>query len=78
MGMARVIIFILWGVITLLVTTQTAMNLAQLDASKESKIFALIIFIIFAPIFCACTALGNLLDMILPPGWEDDDNERRL
>lgn len=52
------------------------MNLAQLDASKESKISALVIFIIFAPIFCACTALENLLDMILPPGWEDD--ERRL
>ena len=78
MGMARVIIFILWGVITLLVTTQAAMNLAQLDASKESKISALVIFIIFAPIFCAYTALENLLDMILPPGWEDDDNERRL
>lgn len=53
------------------------MNLAQLDASKESKISALVIFIIFAPIFCAYTALGNLLDMILPPGWENDD-ERRL
>lgn len=77
MGMARIIIFILWGIITLLVTTQTAMNLAQLDASKESKIFALVIFIIFAPIFCAYAALENLLDMILPPGWEDDD-ERRL
>lgn len=77
MGMARIIIFILWGIITLLVTTQAAMNLAQLDASKESKISALVIFIIFAPIFCAYTALGNLLDMILPPGWEDDD-ERRL
>lgn len=76
MGMARIIIFVLWGVITLLVTTQAAMNLAQLDASKESKISALVIFIIFAPIFCACTALENLLDMILPPGWEDD--ERRL
>lgn len=76
MGMARIIIFVLWGVITLLVTTQAAMNLAQLDASKESKISALVIFIIFAPIFCAYTALENLLDMILPPGWEDD--ERRL
>lgn len=54
------------------------MNLAQLDASKGSKISALVIFIIFAPIFCAYSALGNLLDMILPPGWEDDDNERRL
>lgn len=53
------------------------MNLAQLDVSKGSKIFALAIFIIFAPIFCAYSALGNLLDMILPPGWEDDD-ERRL
>lgn len=76
MGMARIIIFVLWGVITLLVTTQAAMNLAQLDASKESKISALVIFIIFAPIFCAYTALENLLDMILPSGWEDD--ERRL
>lgn len=76
MGMARIIIFVLWGVITLLVTTQAAMNLAQLDASKESKISALVIFIIFAPIFCAYTALENLLDMILPPGWEDD--ERRF
>lgn len=76
MGMARIIIFVLWGVITLLVTTQAAMNLAQLDASKESKISALVIFIIFAPIFCAYTALENLLDMILPPGWEND--ERRL
>lgn len=54
------------------------MNLAQLDVSKGSKFFALVIFIVFAPIFCADTALGNLLDMILPPGWEDDDNERRL
>lgn len=78
MDMARIIIFILWGVITLLVTTQAAMNLAQLDASKGSKISALVIFIVFAPIFCAYSALGNLLDMILPPGWEDDNDERRL
>lgn len=78
MGMARIIIFVLWEVITLLVTTQAAMNLAQLDASKGSKFFALVIFVIFAPIFCAYSALENLLDMILPPGWEDDDDERRL
>lgn len=76
MDMARIIIFVLWGIVTLLVTTQAAMNLAQLDVSKGSKIFALVIFIIFAPIFCAYTALENLLDMILPSGWEDD--ERRL
>lgn len=59
----------------LLTVTQYVEEVASAQVPKRNKIIAGIIFILGAPIFCAYTALSDLLDMLIPGGWEDDDNE---
>ena len=75
-----VLTWILYGVILLLVATQGAFTLAQLDIPKADKCIALVIMIIFAPIICAYNAVEGLLDLFLPPGWDsgDDNDERKM
>lgn len=76
MAMAvRIILAIFWLIMVLLTLTQFAGSVADSKAPAANKRIAGIIFIIGAPIFCAYTALSGLLDLLLPEGWEDDDDE---
>ena len=59
----------------LLTLTQFAESVADSKAPAANKRIAGVIFIIGAPIFCAYTALSGLLDLLLPEGWEDDDDD---
>lgn len=59
----------------LLTMTQYAEEVASAQVPRGNKIIAGIIFILGAPIFCAYTALSDLLDILIPGGWDDDDDE---
>lgn len=59
----------------LLSMAQYANTIAEQDVPGANKFIAGLIFIIGAPIFCAYTALTNLLDFLLPEGWDDDDDD---
>jgi hypothetical protein len=58
----------------LLTITQYADTIPK-DTPWSAKIIAAIVFIIGAPIFCAYAALTDLLDYIIPGGWDDNDDE---
>ena len=74
----RILLIIAWVIMVLLTVTQYAEDVAGAQAAIGNKIIAGIIFIIGAPIFCAYTALSDLLDILLPGGWEDDNDNREI
>ena len=58
----------------------SAMIISYFEVLKEMpnddrKIMALILFLIFGPIMLANSVICALLDVLLPEGW-DDDNDR--
>jgi len=67
---------IVWLIAAIMVLAQYAPLCAELP--KKDKILAGIILCIVAPIICAYTAVEGLLDCILPSGWDDDDDERKM
>ena len=65
---------ILWLIMT------SAMIISYFDVLKEMpndnrKIMVLVLFLIFGPTMAANSVVCALLDMLLPEGW-DDDNDR--
>ena len=71
----RILLIIAWIIMVLLTMTQYAEEVASAQVPRGNKIIAGIIFILGAPIFCAYTALSDLLDILIPGGWEDDDDD---
>ena len=58
----------------------SAMIISYFEVLKEMpnddrKIMALILFLIFGPIMLANSVICALFDVLLPEGW-DDDNDR--
>lgn len=72
---ARILLIVAWVVMVLLTMTQYADTVAEQNVPRANKFLAGLIFIIGAPIFCAYTALTDLLDFLLPEGWDDDDDD---
>lgn len=71
----RILLIIAWVIMVLLTLTQYEEDVRLAQAPQINKILAGILFIIGAPIFCAYTAISGLLDILLPEGWDDDDDD---
>ena len=67
-----VLTIILWLIMSLVVMTEYAEQCIQLKWHR--KILVWFIFLISGPIFCAYTAITQLLDYILPDDQEDNDD----
>ena len=68
-----IIMLILWGVTSLLAYTEVADAVKKLS-KDENKRVVYIIFLLCGPAFVITTIANNILDNILPEGWDDDDN----
>ena len=67
----EIIGIILWAILSLLTMIQYAPYCKGL--STTDSIIVGIIFIVGGPIFALNTILTVLLSLILPEGWDDDD-----
>ena len=74
--MDKIIIAILW----LLSSAVTATEYASFcrDLSKTDKIILFFLFIISGPIMIISSMLSTLFNSILPEGWDDDDDPKKL
>lgn len=66
------IIFRLWGIISLIMFMGTAPYCK--DLGKADKILVCFIFIIGGPFFAVSNILETLLSTILPEGWDDKND----
>lgn len=73
MEVGGIIALILWTIFVLLTMVQYAPYCKSL--SKIDMLVVLLIFIIGAPIFALNNVLTILLGLILPEGWDEDDDE---
>lgn len=73
--MESIIIVILWATCSLLVMIQYAPYC--LEMPMGDYLIAGIIFIIGGPFFTITNVLESILDVIMPEGW-DDNNEPRM
>lgn len=73
MEASGIIALILWATLVLLTMIQYAPYCKEL--SKIDMLIVLLIFIVGAPIFALNNILTILLSLILPEGWDDEDDE---
>ena len=66
------IIIILWGILSLVMFTGTAPYCKELK--REDKILVMFIFIIGGPCFAFSNVLQEILNNILPEGWDSEDD----
>lgn len=72
---AAITISILWAIFSLLTAIEYAPYCKDLSFSKQMIIF---VICLAGPIFALNNALSAILDMILPEGWDDDDDFKGL
>lgn len=70
MEISRIIIGVLWAIMSLLVMIQYAP--ACKDLSNNDKLIVGIIFMVGGPFFAIANVLEALLDCFLPEGWDED------
>lgn len=70
--MQNIIISILWCVFALLVMIEYAPVCK--DLKKSDQFIVAMIFMIGGPFFAIANILEAILDMILPEGWDDDND----
>ena len=70
MEISRIIIGVLWAIMSLLVMIQYAP--ACKDLSNNDKLIVGIIFMVGGPFFAIANVLEALLDCFLPKGWDED------
>jgi hypothetical protein len=68
----ELIILILWSILSLLLIVQYRPICSKLPI--KDKIVVGIIFIMGGPILAAASIFEAILDIILPEGWNDDDD----
>lgn len=68
---AAVTISILWGVFAMMTAIEYAPYCKDLSFAKRMTV---LIICLAGPIFAINNILSSLLDMILPEGWNDDDD----
>ena len=68
---AAVTISILWGVFAMMTAIEYAPYCKDLSFTKRMIV---LIICLAGPIFAINNILSSLLDMILPEGWNDDDD----
>ena len=68
---AALAISILWGIFTMMTAIEYAPYCKDLCFAKQIIVF---IICLAGPIFAVNNILSSLLDMILPEGWNDDDD----
>lgn len=70
---SQVIITILWSILSLLTALQIFPNCKGVEGIN--KIVVILIVIFGGPFFAITNILEELLNMILPEGWDDDDQD---
>jgi hypothetical protein len=68
-------IIILWAMFSIMTAMEYAPYSKNLSFSKR---VILIIICLMGPVFVANNILAAILDMILPEGWDDDDDFKGL
>ena len=68
---AAVTISILWGVFAMMTAIEYAPYCKDLSFTKQMIV---LIICLAGPIFAINNVLSSLLDMILPEGWNDDND----
>lgn len=72
---ATLTIIILWAMFSIMTAMEYAPYSKDLSFSKRVM---LVIICLAGPIFAANNLLAAILDMILPEGWDDDDDFKGL
>ena len=62
----------LWIIIGMLISINHAKVLSQIKSWQS--LIAILIFLVGGPFFVVVTILEFFLDVILPGGWDDDDD----
>ena len=74
--MGGIIIVLLWGVISTLEFIEYVPFIKEIK-SKYDKFIVLLIFLIGGPFFAITNVLNYVLDILMPEGWDDeDDNDK--
>lgn len=68
-----IIVIILWATLSLLTMIENAPYCKNLSPMDSFVVF--IIFALGGPIFALNTVLTMILSLILPEGWDDDDDD---
>jgi hypothetical protein len=66
---------ILWAIFALITAMEYAPYCKDLSFGKQMVV---LIICLAGPIFALNNILSSLLDMILPEGWNDDDDSKGL
>lgn len=66
------LIFLLWGLLSISLFVGTAAYCKNLN--KIEKTIVILIFILAGPIFAISNVLQELLNIILPEGWNNEDD----
>jgi hypothetical protein len=69
----HIIVIILWATLSLLAMIENAPYCKNLSPMDSFVVF--IIFALGGPIFALNTVLTMILSLILPEGWDDDDDD---
>lgn len=72
MEISRIVIITLWSIISLLLIVEYGPICK--DLIIKDKLIVLFIFILGGPILVAANILQTILNMILPEGWDNDDD----
>ena len=71
------IYLICWIIMICFVLVEYAEDIAEADIPAANKILVGIILIIGAPIMCFYSIIDDVLNILLPEGWDDnDDNDK--
>lgn len=75
--MGGIIIVLLWGVISTLEFIEYVPFIKEIK-SKYDKFIVLLIFLISGPIFAITNVLNYVLDILMPEGWDDEDDSDKF
>lgn len=75
--MGRIIIVLLWGVISTLEFIEYAPFIKEIESNSD-KFIALLIFLIGGPFFAITNVLNYILDILMPEGWNDEDDSDKF
>ena len=70
--MEILIINLLWAVCSMFFIVQHMPAMAQVDRPTRVAVFLLLV--VGGPIFMAAAVLQSILTILLPEGWDDDDD----
>lgn len=73
---SKIIIAVLWFICAAMVSIQFIPHCQEISKSRQIVIFVICLF--GGPIFALNNILTELLNTILPEGWDDDDDFKKL